>query len=200
MSGDRGKPALYFACVFGLLLCANGFTQETETAPPPPPPPSKSSTAANAKSTQDLVSAARASKAKRTTSSKSGKKVITNDVVKKSKGRLILISTSDSAADKKAAAEKKAEDPRSLAEQHEARIGDRKAAEARVAAAEAAVDALKIELVRAEQRYYESNDPSFRDRVLRARFDEVRKKLDDAMLELSDAREALGPVQPQPQP
>lgn len=157
---------------------------------------SKGGTTTTAPSTETLVTAARASKAKRATAAKSGKKVITNADVKKSKGRLILISSSDG-PDEKAAAPKKPEDPRTLAEQNDARIDERKASEARIAELEAAIDELKIELVRAEQRYYEASDPSFRDRVLRPRFDEVRKKLDDAMVELSDAKEAVAAAPPQ---
>lgn len=187
----RSGVTRLLSMAIGVVFAVTGLSTlaQTETQ-------AKGNAPTNVPSTETLVSAARASKAKRANSSKSGKKVITNADVKKSKGRLILISSSDGPEEKSAAA-KKPEDPRSLGEQNQARIEELKSAESRIAAAEASVDELKIELVRAEHRYYESNDPSFRDRVLRARFDEIRKKLDDAMLELSDAKEALAASTPQ---
>jgi hypothetical protein len=181
-----GRGTLLMSMLLGSIATVTLFGQGTQAQAPAKPP----ATSTNAASTEDLVAAAKASKAKRTTSGK--KKVITNADVKKSKGKLILISTSDSKPGQK----QDTVDAPPTAEQNEARMRDRKEAEERLAAAEKLVDELKIELVRAEQKYYESSDPAFRERALRERFDAVRKQLDDAMIALDDARDALAATDP----
>jgi hypothetical protein len=143
----------------------------------------------------DLVAAARESKAKRAaTTGKKKKKVITNADVKKAGGRLIFISDGSHG---KPAAKKAAEDPRTLAQQSDARYRERQAAEERLAAVTTRVGELKIQLAAAEQRYYESNDPGFRDSVLKERFETARTQLEAARQEESLIREELSKLEPQ---
>jgi hypothetical protein len=199
----RIRTALIAACATAFLTLSlhAQSAEEPPAAEPPatateePAPAQAKSAAPPTSSMDDLVAAARESKAKRAaTTGKKKKKVITNADVKKAGGRLIFISdgTHGKQAEKKAAV-----DPRTLAQQNDAKFRDRKAVEERLAAATERVGELKVQLVAAEQKYYESNDPGFRDSVLKERFESARTQLDAARNEESLIREELAKLDPQ---
>jgi hypothetical protein len=135
--------------------------------------------------TQPLVDAAKDAKAKR---KKSSSKVITNADVKKSKGKLIIIDRPETKVDK--ASGTKELTLEELAERQRAR----RAAEERVAGAEKKVGELQKEVERVEQRYYEENDPNYRDSVITDRFTQAKRQLDEAQLDLANARDELTAV------
>jgi hypothetical protein len=139
--------------------------------------------------TKDLVSAAKDAKGKRKQPST---KVLTNADVKKSKGKLIVLSSTEKPDAETAA---KAVDPRSALERHDANYRERLVVDEKTRAAQSRVEALEKELLELESRYYEENDPDRRDRVIRVKFEEVRKSLDEARSEL----EAVKPKDPEPQ-
>jgi hypothetical protein len=132
--------------------------------------------------TQDLVKAAKDAKAKRKQSSS---KVITNKDVKTSKGKLIVLNTP---AAKTPAVKTETAGP---LEKQDATFRQRKEAQARIDVAQKKVDDLQKELDAIEQRYYEENDPTYRDQVIQQRFAQTKRQLDDARHELADARDAL---------
>ena len=140
--------------------------------------------------TQPLVDAAKESKAKR---KKSSSKVITNADVKKSKGKLIVVDKPETKGE--AVSGRKELTLDELADRQRAR----RAAETRVGEAEKKVGDLQKEVDRLEQRYYEENDPNYRDTVITERFTQAKRQLDDAQLELANARDELAAVDaPQP--
>lgn len=59
---------------------------------------------------------------------------------------------------------------------------------AAVSAAEKRVKDLEKELLRLEQAYYDETDPSYRERVVRPRFEGTKKLLDDARAALGSKR------------
>lgn len=130
-----------------------------------------------------LVEAAKEGKARR--GLKSGKIVITNADVKKAK-------RSPNAAAPTPAGEREP----SLVEQHEAaRNAGKRASELRIET-ERRIAELEKELTAAEQRYYDEDDLDRRDKVLVARFNEIKTRLDDARKELL----ALSPALENPPP
>lgn len=145
----------------------------------------------------DLVRAARDGKAARNAHpSKTPRKVITNADVKGSAGKVVFGGRTVTIGPRKplAAAGKsgaKAEPAKSSLEkqddQHHARI----AATERVSAAEKKVGDLERSARSLEQAYYDENDPNVRDTVLRKRFEQTKRQLDEARRELADARDAL---------
>ena len=183
------------AAVVVLLLSGGVSTAQQPTDPPAAPTRILPESASNAPSTESLVSAARASKAKRV-ATKGKKKVITNADVKKAGGRLIFIS--DGSHQK--GSEKKppsAEDRRTLDQKDDDRIRDRKAAEEKLKNATAQLDEMNAALAAAEQKYYESNDPGYRDSVLKERFETARTRLESAHNDAAAAREELSKLEPQ---
>lgn len=139
--------------------------------------------------TKDLVSAAKDAKGKRKQPST---KVLTNADVKKSKGKLIVLSSTEKAEPGTAVQEV---DPLSPMQRHDANYRERLVIDEKTRAAQSRVDALEKELLELESRYYEENDPDRRDRVIRSKFEEVRKALDEAKSEL----EAVKPKDPEPE-
>ncbi len=153
-------------------------------------------TSSNAPSTEGIVAAAKAAKAKRI-ATKGKKKVITNADVKRAGGRLIFIS--DGSHQKKSETKKplSAEDRRTLNQRDDDRIRDRKAAEERLAKATEQLDETNAALAIAEQKYYESNDPGYRDSVLKERFETARTRLESARNDAAAARDELAALEPQ---
>ena len=133
-----------------------------------------------------LVDAAKEAKAKR---KKSSAKVITNADVKKSKGKLIIVDTP------KAPAGDVAKNKELTLEEFAALQRARDLAEQRVATAEKTVADLQKEVDRLEQRYYEENDANYRDTVITERFTQVKRQLDEARLDLADARDELNAIE-----
>lgn len=168
--------AVALLCVGSVLGPEGSFAGDTKPAAEEKKP-----------ATADLVEAAKDAKARR---KKSTTKVLTNKDVKKSKAR--LIETGKTEPEKQPGAE--SPKPVTLAEQ-DARRRARIAAEERVAGAEQQVADLEKELDRLEQRYYEENDPNYRDNVIQDRFTRARRLLDDANRELLDARDALRKIE-----
>lgn len=126
-----------------------------------------------------LVKAAKASGGKR----KPTGKVITNEDVKKAGAKSTLPPGKPTAAP---ATTTPRTAQQKLAEQRIAAA----AASKRVADAEARVSKLEKELSRVEQTYYESNDPTTRDKEIVERFSQTKHQLDAARKELADARDA----------
>ena len=137
--------------------------------------------------TKDLVSAAKDAKGKRKQPST---KVITNADVKKSKGKLIVLSSNEAKAPESA----KEIDPLTPLQRHDANHRERLLVDEKMQAAQARVDELEKELLDVELRYYEENDPDRRDRIIRVKFEETRKALEEARSEL----EAVKPKEPEP--
>jgi hypothetical protein len=133
------------------------------------------------KDTSTLVEASKDAKSKR---KKSSTKVITNADVKKSKGKI---------GETKGKATPVEQLP-TLAERHAAQTKVRKEAEARLTAAEKAVADLEAELMQLEQSYYAENDLNRRDIEIVPRFNDVKRRLDEARKEL----EAAAPAPPAP--
>ena len=132
-----------------------------------------------------LVDTAKDAKAKR---KKSSTKVITNADVKKSKGKLIVLDTATAEPAPKPAA-------KATLVQHDERYKARLAAVDHVIASEKKVADLEKDLERIEQRYYEENDPNYRDTVLQQRFAQTKRQLEDARQQLADARDALTTIE-----
>ena len=139
-----------------------------------------------------LIEAAKAAKAKRKSPST---KDITNKDVKKSKGKLIVIDSKDGQAPDKTPAGP----AQSSLEKHDDRYKARLAAEEHLAESDKKVAELQKELELIEQRYYEANDPNYRDTVLQERFAQAKRQLEDARAELANARDELAKLEaPQP--
>ena len=130
-----------------------------------------------------VVEASKANKAQRRASTT---KVITNADVRKSKGKLI----SKPASATPAAAQQDEKKPVTLAE-HDVRYRQRVEAAEKVTISEKKVATLEKDIEAIEQRYYEENDPTYRDTVIQKRFAQARRQLEDARRELADARDAL---------
>ena len=140
-------------------------------------------TAAWAGDTSKLVETAKANKPKRKASTT---KVITDKDVKKSKGKIIVLPEKPLPA----AAKPADPGPDPIAQQ-DARHHARVELQDRIDTAAKNVARLEKQLETTEQRYYEENDPSYRDDVVRRKFTETRQKLEDARKELADFREAM---------
>ena len=148
----------------------------------------ESSAAEEAKApTKDLVSAAKDAKGKRKQPST---KVLTNADVKKSKGKLIVLSSKEVKSPESA----KEVDPLTPLQRHDANHRERLLVDEKLRAAQTRVEELEKELLEVEQRYYEENDPDRRDRIIRVKFEETRKALDEARSTL----EAVRPKEPEP--
>lgn len=65
-----------------------------------------------------------------------------------------------------------------------------------IAAAVADVSSLEKELLRLEQRYYDESDPSYREKIVRKRFDEAKRQLAAAREKLATLR-STEPVEEQ---
>jgi len=126
--------------------------------------------------TKDLVSAAKDAKEKRKQGST---KVLTNADVKKSKGKLIVLSSKEVKSPEPAKI-----DPLTPLQRHDADYRERLLVDEKLRAAQTRVDDLEKELLEVELRYYEENDPDRRDRIIRVKFEETRKALDEARSEL----------------
>jgi hypothetical protein len=126
----------------------------------------------------DLVAAAKKAKAGRVTIPK---KTITNADVKKAKGTLIELPGKAPVATPAAPV-----DNRGSIARHEAAKKAAAAAEVVQAGAEKKVADLEKELAAIEQTYYEENDPTFRDDVIRKKFDEKKRELDSARAALAN--------------
>jgi hypothetical protein len=129
-----------------------------------------------------IVEAAKKAKEAR---KKSTTKVITNSDVKKASGKLIVRPESPAPA-----AEPKKDDKAPLEKAddlHRARV----AAGEALAAAEKKVAELERELRTVEESYYAENDPSYRDDVIRKRFEQTKKLLEAARTDLTARREAM---------
>lgn len=173
--------------VVTLLLCFPASAQEPESAAPAGTEAAKVTAPATKASMTDLVAAAEKSRAKRAAAKPGTRKKITNADVKKSKGRLIFISEAPAPKGETSAAE-----PEGTADERElARNETRRHAHERLAKATQAVEDLTFELVSIEQRYYESNDATHRDTVLKGQFEETKRELEAARVELEAARAAL---------
>jgi len=150
------KPSLLpVACC---LFCLGVFAQEA------PPPPAKDS---------DLVAAAKKAKAGRVAIPH---KPITNADVKKSKGKLIELPGKAPAAN---APSSPTDRLTSMDKHQQARKAAEAAEEVQVAADKNIAD-LEKELAAIEQSYYEENDPSFRDDVIRKKFEQKKQELETA--------------------
>jgi hypothetical protein len=121
---------------------------------------------------QDLVDAAKANKAKRKNSTT---KVLTNADVKKSKAKIV---------ETKVPAAPVVREP-TLMEKHVATKAAKADADAKRAATEELIGELEIELSAIEQRYYEENDLNRRDTEIVKRFNDVKKRLDEAKAALA---------------
>ena len=124
---------------------------------------------------------------------------LTNKDVKNSKGKLTLISSSKlpeekttvPAAVEKPDASAKAVPAASVVEKKPADPKKIALAELRLEKASRDVADLEQELARNEQQYYSEDDASYRDQVIRPRFDRTRIQLEKAREELSAARDDL---------
>jgi len=125
------------------------------------------------------------------------KKPITNSDVKKSTGKITEKPDVGPASAGQGRAEARPT-PDSLAA-HEAKKKALAAAQKTVTEKEAGVADLEKELRRIEQSYYEASDPNIRDRDIAPRFDQTKKHLDAARVELANARDALAALLPKPQ-
>ncbi len=171
------RRLLFFA--FGIALAACLAAQETTTA---------AQTAPLSKG-QALVNAAKDTKAKR---KKPATKTITNADVKKSKGKIVVLpAKKDPEATPPAEA--------GMQQKHDLNLKERVAATERVQTAQKKVDGLQKELDKLEQRYYEENDPNYRDDVIQKKFAQTKKQLQAAQQELADARDAMDGVAASPQ-
>jgi hypothetical protein len=153
------------------------------------PPPAATSTDPLAgltarKPAPDVVAVARAARAKKAAST-SKPKVITNADLKKAKSTLKVHPIAEADATPPAA------NSRATPQKEDEHFRATKAATERVTVAEKKVTDLKRELDLAEQNYYNENDPTYRDDVVRKRFDQTKRQLDAARKELADARDAL---------
>jgi hypothetical protein len=159
------------AILLALLLSGSVFAQTTTTAATTPPAKGE---------TEELVDAAKDAKARRKSPTS---KVITNADVKKSKGKLIELPVKDLPVEEKAAPVDR-----------DLEYRQRRELEEKIAVATAKVEELEKELRDLESRYYEENDPDRRDHVIRKRFEETQKQLNEAR----EALALLTPVTPAP--
>ncbi|HYK01433.1 MAG TPA: hypothetical protein VE974_06730 [Thermoanaerobaculia bacterium] len=120
-----------------------------------------------------LVDAAKAAKANR---KKSTGKVITNADVRKSKGKI---------GQTNATAPVDVQPEESLVDQQQAMRKARTEYDTRSAAAREAVAQLEKEVATLEQQYYDEHDLDRRDGELVRRFNEAKKKLDEARAALA---------------
>lgn len=136
------------------------------------------------KPSEEVVEAAREAREKR---KKSSSRVFTNKDVKNSKGKLIILSEpSPLPASKK-------ESPPTV-RQMDQRHRDRVDAQQKTDAAAAKVADLEKQLEAIEQRYFEENDPNYRDSVIREEFHQTRRQLNEARDKLLEAVAALAAV------
>lgn len=172
-----------------LLLAAATALAATASVPETPAPPPRAAAVTGLDSgTAPLVKAAKRSG----TTRKSTRKVITNKDLKKSPRPL---PGSAAAAPVTVVDAGTPLPPGSVAD---GLYRDRKAAEARLLQASRRVTEVETELSRVEQSYYDENDLDYRDTVIRPRFDQTRRKLQDARRQLGEARAAAGASQRQP--
>jgi hypothetical protein len=139
------------------------------------PAPSKAEGAAGAtvdSKTQDLVDAAKDNKARR---KKSTTRVLTNADVKKAKAKIV---------ETKVPVAPVVREP-TLMEKHTAAKAVEADAAAKRTATEELIGELEIELAGIEQRYYEENDLNRRDTEIVKRFNDVKKRLDEAKAALA---------------
>jgi hypothetical protein len=129
-------------------------------------------TAAAGRADDKLVDASKDAKSKR---KKSTTKVITNKDVKKSKGTLIQTDAQQTKLPPVDAAKKK----------QEAAKRQQALNELQIAALEKQVTALTKDLNAIEQSYYDENDFKKRDTDIVRRFDETKRKLDQARYALA---------------
>lgn len=139
--------------------------------------------AAEPKKDDKLAEAVRASREAKKKGRKSSGKVITDADVRKAKGKLIELPAKDEPAAEP--------DLTSPTQRHEAALKVRKEAEALVVSSTEKVTALEKELYTVEQAYFDENEPTYRDDVIRKRFAETKGRLAKAMEELSAAEAAL---------
>ena len=136
-----------------------------------------------------LVEAAKASggaKKKKTT------RVITNEDVKKSTGKLTELPATEGSTQQKGPG-----DPsKSTLQKHQEQLQAADVSAKRIAAAEKKVATLERELAKIEQTYYESNDPDYRDKTIKARFADSKRALETARKELAEAKAAAPPKTP----
>ena len=129
-----------------------------------------------------LVEAAKASGGPK---KKKSTKVITNDDVKKSTGKLTELPGEG------AEAQKAPGDPsKSTLEKHNDKLRAAESSAKRIAASEKMVADLESQLAKIEQSYYESTDPDYRDKTIKAQFNDTKRALDVARKALNDAKAA----------
>jgi hypothetical protein len=161
-------------CGAAAVSAADETTRDTRVAPQKP----------------ELVETAKEAKAKRKASST---KVITNKDVKKSKGKLVVLdkpATDATVTEKAKTSSLVAQDDRYRA---------RAVLSEKVTTQEKKVLSLEKDIEAIEQRYYEENDPNYRDSVIQQRFTQAKRQLEEARTELADARDALKKLEdPQP--
>ena len=131
--------------------------------------------------TKDLVAAAREAKSKR---KKPETKVLTNADVRKSKGTLIELKPTEG----EVAAEPS--EPIAPLELHDEQRRQRIELEGKIFEVRKTISALERQLELIEQRYYEENDPDRRDNLIRPQFEEKKKELDAARVELDTLQPA----------
>ena len=131
--------------------------------------------------TKDLVAAAKEAKSRR---KKPETKVLTNADVRKSKGTLIELKP----AEGEVAAEPSEQLP--PLELHDEQRRQRIELEEKILEVRKTISALERELELIEQRYYEENDPDRRDKLIRPQFEEKKKELDAARVELDTLQPA----------
>jgi len=144
------------------------FADEAPVVEPVPEPPKHVDS--------PLVKAAKANGTRK----KSARKVITNADVKKARAKLIVTNP----APLPVAASQKG----SIQLQDD-RLRARDADDAKVVAAGKKVAELEKELHRVEQTFYDENDATYRDDVIRKRFDQINSQLEAARKALADARD-----------
>ena len=156
----RGRRELLLSAVC-CLLSLRLFAQD---APPAPPPPDSALVAAAKRAKEGHLAIPH--------------KVITNADVKKAKGKLIELPSKGGPVPLHLL------DQKSSLEKHEDAMKAAAAAERDSNAAQKKISDLEKELAAIEQSYYDENDPSYRDDV-------IRKKFEAKKLELETARAAM---------
>jgi len=147
------------------LLAFSLFAQE-DAPPPPPAPPSDSALVAAAKRAKEGHLAI-------------PHKVITNADVKKAKGKLIELPSKGGPVPFHVL------DQKSSLEKHDDALKAAAAAERQANAAQKKISDLEKELAAIEQSYYDENDPTYRDDVIRKKFEEKQRELEGARAALS---------------
>jgi len=163
ISGSRqrttGSRKISLPILLPAACCLLSLSLAAQEAPPEPPKDSA------------LVAAARRAREGRVAIPR---KVITNADVKKSKGKLIELPAKGAPLPPHVA------DARSTIEKHDEALKQAAAAERERAVAEKKITDLEAELAVIEQSYYDENDPSYRDDVIRKKFLEKKRELDAA--------------------